>query len=67
MYYRFKAAHDFALKSTRRRRVERNKEAEKAYDKLIRNFPKSQFLDESNQMLSVLKKEKEQLQPVIKS
>ncbi|MFD0992121.1 outer membrane protein assembly factor BamD [Tenacibaculum geojense] len=67
LYYRFKAAHDFALKSTRRRRVERIKEAEKAYDKLIRNFPKSQFLDESNQMLSVLRKEKEQLQPVIKS
>ncbi|WP_428742463.1 outer membrane protein assembly factor BamD [Tenacibaculum sp.] len=61
LFYRLKAAHDFAMKSTQRRKAERIKEAVKAYDKLKRNFPESKFMEESNQMLTALNKEQEQL------
>ncbi|MGG6230533.1 outer membrane protein assembly factor BamD [Tenacibaculum sp. SDUM215027] len=61
LYYRLKAAHDFAIKSTQRRKSERIKEAVKAYDKLKRNFPESKFMEESNEMLAALNKEQEQL------
>ena len=61
LYYRLKAAHDFAIKSTQRRKAERIKEAVKAYDKLKRNFPESKFMEESNEMLATLNKEQEQL------
>jgi len=61
LYYRLKAAHDFAIKSTQRRKEERIKEAVKAYDKLKRNFPESKFMEESNEMLAALNKEQEQL------
>ncbi|MDY0779201.1 outer membrane protein assembly factor BamD [Tenacibaculum sp. IB213877] len=64
LYYRFKSAHDYAMKSTQRRKEERIKDAEAAYDKLKRNFPNSQFMEDSNNMLSALQKEKEQLQSV---
>ena len=61
LYYRLKAAHDFVLKSTDRRKPERIKTAKKAYDKLKRSFPESKFMEESNEMLATLNKEQEQL------
>ncbi|WP_299157472.1 outer membrane protein assembly factor BamD [uncultured Tenacibaculum sp.] len=61
LYFRLKAAHDFVLKSTRRRKAERIKTAIKAYDKLKRSFPESKYMKESNEMLSALNKEQEQL------
>ena len=61
LYYRLKAAHDFVLNSTQRRKAERIKVAVKAYDKLKRNFPESKFMEESNAMLATLNKEQEQL------
>ncbi len=61
LYYRLKAAHDFARKSTFRRKKERIEEAIKAYDKLKKNFPESKFMKESNKMLSALHKEQKQL------
>lgn len=61
LYYRFKVAHDFVLKSTDRRKAKRIEKAVKAYDKLKRNFPNSKFLEDSNAMLATLKKEKKQL------
>lgn len=64
LYYRLKAAHDFAMKSTKRRRDTRIKDALKAYEKLKRNFPKSKFMEESDKMLTALQKESEQLQPI---
>lgn len=67
LYYRLKAAHDFAMKSTQRRKLERIKAAVKAYKKLKRNFPKSKFLEESNKMLTALQKESSQLQQQVKS
>lgn len=67
LYYRLKAAHDYVLRSTNRRKPERIKVAEKAYDKLMRNFPKSQYLQEANKMLATLKEEKAQLPKTVKS
>lgn len=61
LYYRLKAAHDLALKSTDRRKETRLDEAVKAYEKLIRNFPKTQYLKDSNKMLANLEKEQKQL------
>ncbi|MDC0176769.1 outer membrane protein assembly factor BamD [Polaribacter sp.] len=53
-YYRLKAAHDFVLKSTVRRKPERIKDAIEAYEKLKRNFPESKFMEASNEMLATL-------------
>ncbi|OSY87769.1 hypothetical protein WH52_10105 [Tenacibaculum holothuriorum] len=64
LYYRLKAAHDFVLKSTTRRKAQRIKEAIKAYEKLKRNFPESKFMEDSNAMLATLQKEQKQLELV---
>ena len=61
LYYRLKAAHDFVMNSTDRRKPERIETAKKAYDKLKRSFPESKFMEESNEMLATLNKEQEQL------
>lgn len=61
LYYRLKAAHDLAVKSTVRRKDLRLKEAVKAYDKLKRNFPGSKYLKDSNKMLANIEKEQKQL------
>lgn len=61
LYYRLKAAHDLAIKSTNRRKEERIKQAIKAYEKLKRNFPKTKYLEDSNKMLANLEAEQKQL------
>ncbi|MCD8418432.1 outer membrane protein assembly factor BamD [Tenacibaculum finnmarkense genomovar finnmarkense] len=61
LYFRLKAAHDFAMKSTQRRKAVRIKAAINAYDKLNRSFPESKFIKDSNAMLAALNKEQEQL------
>lgn len=66
LYYRFKAAHDFAIKSTFRRKPVRIKEAVEAYNKLDRNFPNSKFKKDSNVMLSRLQDEEKRIQSFIK-
>lgn len=66
LYYRFKAYHDYVLKSTERRKAERIKEAEKSYQKLKRSFPESKFLEDADKMLATLQKEKAQLKPIAK-
>jgi outer membrane protein assembly factor BamD len=65
LYFRLKAAHDFVLKSTDRRKPERIKDAEEAYDKLIRNFPESKFLEDSKEMLTTLQKEEARIENLI--
>ncbi|MGK0413650.1 MAG: outer membrane protein assembly factor BamD [Polaribacter sp.] len=65
LYYRFKAAYDFELKSTDRRKSERIKIAIEAYDKLKRNYPESKFMEECNEMLEVLQKEEIRLNEII--
>lgn len=65
LYYRLKAAHDFVLKSTDRRKPERIKDAIEAYDKLKRNFPESKFMEDSNEMFATLKSEEERINKII--
>jgi outer membrane protein assembly factor BamD len=57
LYYRLKAAHDFVLKSTDRRKAERIKDAIEAHEKLMRNYPETQYLEESDEMYATLKEE----------
>tara|TARA_R110001599_G_scaffold8439_5_gene40948 strand:+ start:21923 stop:22738 length:816 start_codon:yes stop_codon:yes gene_type:complete len=61
LYYRLKASHDLALRSSLRKKQGRIKEAIKAYEKLKRNFPKTKYLDDSDKMLANLEKEQKQL------
>lgn len=65
LYYRLKAAHDFVLKSYDRRKSERIKDAIDAYDKLKRNYPESQFMEDSNIMLATLQKEQVRIEALI--
>lgn len=65
LYYRLKAAHDFVLKSTDRRKPERIKDAIEAFEKLERNYPNSQYMEESKKMLATLQSEKERLDKII--
>lgn len=60
-YYKLKAYHDLALKSTPRKKEERINDAIKAYQKLIKTFPESKYLKESNEMLSNLQSEQKKL------
>lgn len=61
LYYRLKASHDLALRSTPRRKEKRVNEAIRAYEKLKRNFPKTKYLVDSDKMLATLEKEQKQL------
>jgi outer membrane protein assembly factor BamD len=65
LYYRLKAAHDFVLKSYDRRKPERIKDAIDAYDKLKRNYPESQFMEDSNIMLATLQNEQVRIDALI--
>ena len=65
LYYRLKAAHDFVLKSTERRKLERISDAKEAYEKLIRNFPTSKHKKEAETMLATLNKEKKDVEEII--
>jgi outer membrane protein assembly factor BamD len=65
LYYRFKAAHDFVLKSYDRRRLERIKDALEAFEKLERNYPESQFMEDSKVMLSTLQSEQVRVEAII--
>ncbi|ARV14728.1 outer membrane protein assembly factor BamD [Polaribacter sp. SA4-12] len=65
LYYRLKAAHDFVLKSTFRRKPERIKDAISAYEKLKRNYPESKFMDEANNMLVTLNDENKKSEDLI--
>ena len=61
LYYRLKAAHDLALRSSVRKQKLRIKDAIKAYEKLKRNFPKTKYLVDSNKMLATLEEQQKQL------
>lgn len=65
LYYRLKAAHDFVLKSTDRRKPERIKDAVQAYEKLKRNFPETEYLEEANKMLEKLQSEKTRVEALL--
>jgi outer membrane protein assembly factor BamD len=57
LFFRLKAAHDFVLKSTDRRRSERIDSAIEAYEKLEKSFPESIYMEDSNLMLATLQTE----------
>ena len=58
LYFRLKAAHDFVLKSTDRRKLERIESAIEAHEKLQRSFPESKFKESADGMLVTLQTEK---------
>jgi len=64
LYYRLKAAHDFVLKSTDRRKIDRIKDAIEAYEKLKRNYPESKFMEESNEMFATLLTEQKRVNSI---
>lgn len=61
LYYRLKASHDLALRSTDKRIAARIKNAIKAYEKLKRNFPKTKYSEDSDKMLANLEEKQKQL------
>ncbi len=61
MFLRFKASNDLALKSVIDKKEERLNNANKAYQKLKRNYPNSKFLPEADKMLEGINKEIELL------
>ncbi len=67
LYYRLKAAHDFVLKSTDRRKPERIKDAVEAYNKLLRNYPETQYLEDAVKMLAKLNQEQERVAKVLEN
>ncbi|WP_442266147.1 outer membrane protein assembly factor BamD [Tenacibaculum sp. ZS6-P6] len=62
LFYRLKAAHDLAVKSRLRKKSERTKVAIKAYEKLKRNFPKTKYEKESEEMYATLKEIEQDIQ-----
>ncbi len=65
LYYKLRAYHDLAIKSSTRKKENRIKDAMNAHEKLMRNFPKSIFAKEANEMLANLKKEQNQLDKTV--
>jgi outer membrane protein assembly factor BamD len=65
LYYRLKAAHDFVLKSTDRRKEERIEVAIEAHAKLEKSFPESQFMEDSNLMLATLQVQKTRIDALL--
>ncbi|WP_299667679.1 outer membrane protein assembly factor BamD [uncultured Polaribacter sp.] len=65
LYYRLKAAHDFELKSTDRRKIERIEAAFDAYELLKKSFPESPYMEDANKMLATMQKEKERVDALI--
>lgn len=61
LYYRLKAAHDLALRSSQRKMPIRIKDAIKAYEKLKRNFPQTKYAVDSDKMLATLEEQQKQL------
>ena len=57
LYYKLKAAHDLAVNSTFHKKSARLLAAEKAYEKLKRNFPDSKYLKDSDKLLEEIKKQ----------
>lgn len=65
LFFRLKAAHDFVLKSTVRRKPDRADDAIEAYEKLKRNFPESKYMEDANKMLATLNTEKKDAEDII--
>lgn len=57
-FYKLKASYELGIKSTYQKKWQRLIAAEKAYEKLKRNYPESPYLKESDAMLKRIKEEK---------
>lgn len=57
LYYKLKAYHDYAMKSTFRRKKERIKDALEAYNKFKQLYPNSKYTNDSEKMNAGLKEE----------
>ena len=65
LFLRLRAAHDFVLKSTFRRKPERIKDAISAYERLKRNYPESKYMDDANIMLVTLNAQEKEAEDLI--
>lgn len=57
IYFKFKASYELGMKSILSKKEKRIKEAIKAYEKLKRNYPESNYLKDSDKMLEQLNQE----------
>ncbi|WP_299016706.1 outer membrane protein assembly factor BamD [uncultured Polaribacter sp.] len=65
LFLKFKAAHDFELESTDRRKKQRITVAIDAYEKFANSFPESEHMKEAKEMLATLKKEEVRIDAII--
>ena len=56
-FYKFKSAYELSVRSTFTKKYKRLVAAEKAYEKLERNYPESKYLKESQDLLKRVQKE----------
>lgn len=57
LFYKFKASYELGMRSTLRKKENRLNAAVKAFEKLRRNYPNSNYLDESKKLLKAIKQE----------
>ncbi len=57
-FYKLKASYELGIRSTYQKKWQRLTAAEKAYEKLKRNYPESPYMKESDNMLKRIKEEK---------
>ena len=57
IFYKFKASYELGMNSVIHKKEKRLNDALKAYDKLKRNYPESEYLEDSDKMLKDLNKE----------
>lgn len=57
-YYKFKASYELGVRSTYQKKMRRLEAAEKAYEKLKRNYPNSKYLKESDELIKHIIEEK---------
>lgn len=61
LFLRLKASHDLVLISSERKKEERITVAMQSYDKLLKSFPKTKYLADSDKMLAKIKEEQKKL------
>tara|TARA_B100000809_G_scaffold252094_1_gene286402 strand:+ start:30998 stop:31798 length:801 start_codon:yes stop_codon:yes gene_type:complete len=57
-YYKFKASYELGVRSSYKKKMIRLDAAQKAYDKLKRNYPDSKYLKESDGLIKQIQEEK---------
>jgi outer membrane protein assembly factor BamD len=57
LFYKFKSSYELGMRSTFRKKENRLNAAAKAFGKLQRNYPNSDYLKESKKLLKEIKQE----------